>query len=122
MLGRRFERERIARDTVLPEPKLQVASAEQRRHLPIAVPDVAHDCLRRGLLRVRNQEVQETAFTAAGRAEYQRVTDVLHVKVEGVRRAMRRLEDGQGFLSKVRTHGVAVIERKQETQVREVGF
>src|SRR5688572_8657629 len=44
------------------------------------------------------------------------------MKVEGVRCPMRRFEDGQGFLSKVWAHGVAVIERKQETQIREIGF
>ena len=35
---------------------------------------------------------------------------------------MRRLEDGQRLLPKVRAHGVAVIEREQEAQVREVRF
>ena len=50
------------------------------------------------------------------------MTDVLHVQVEGVGRPMRRLEDGQCFLSEVRAHGVAVIEREEEAQVREVGF
>ena len=71
---------------------------------------------------MRDQEVQEEALAAAGRAEHQRVTDVLHMQVEGVWRPMRRLEDGQRFLSKVRADGVAVIEREEETQVREVGF
>ena len=72
-------------------------------------------------LRVRDQEVQE-ALAAARRAEHQRVTDVLHMQVEGVRVRCGRLEDGQRLLVQVRTDGVAVIEREQETQVREVGF
>ena len=122
VLGRRFEREGVDRDAVLPEAEFQVASAEQRRQLPVAVPDVEHDRLRRVLLRVRDQEVQQEALAAARRAEHQRVADVLHVQVEGVRRPVRRLEDGQGLLSKVRAHGVAVIEREQEAQVREVRF
>ena len=42
------------------------------------------------------------------------------MQVEGVRRLVRRLEDRQRFLSKVRADGVAVIEREQEAQVREV--
>ena len=100
VLGRRLERERVDRDAVLPQTELQIAPAEERRQLPVAVSDVEDDGLRRVLLRVRDQEVQQEALAAAGRAEDERVADVLHVEVEGVRRAVRRLEDGQRFLAR----------------------
>ena len=47
VLGRRFEREGIDRDAVLPETEFQIAPAEQRGQLPVAVPDVQHDGQRR---------------------------------------------------------------------------
>ena len=47
VLRRRLERERIDRDAVLPEAEFEVAPAEQRRQLPIAVPEVEHDRQRR---------------------------------------------------------------------------
>ena len=80
-------------------PSFEIAAAEQRRQLPIAVTEVEDDGLRRVLLRVRDQEVQQKALAAAGRAEDERVADVLDVQVEGVRRAVRRLEDGERFPS-----------------------
>ena len=110
------------RHAVLPQAEFEVAPSEQRRELPVAVPEVEDDGLRRVLLRVRDQEVQQEALAAAGRAEHERVADVLHVQVEGVRRPVRRLEDRQRFLPEVRADGIAVIEREQEAQVGDVRF
>ena len=93
VLGRRLQRERVDRDVVLPKTELQVAAAEQRRELPVAVPEIEDDRERVVLLRVRDQEVEQEALAAAGGTEDQRVADVLDVQVEGVRRVMRRLED-----------------------------
>ena len=106
VLGRRLERERVDRDAVLPQTELQVAPAEERRQLPVAVPEIENDRQRVVLLRVRDQEVQQEALAAAGGAEDQRVPDVLDVQVEGVRRVMRRLEDRQRLPSQVRADGV----------------
>ena len=47
VLGRRLERERVDRDAVLPEAELQIAPAEQRRQLPVAVPEIEDDGQRR---------------------------------------------------------------------------
>ena len=71
---------------------------------------------------MRDQEVQQEALAAARGAEHQRVADVLHVQIESVGRPVRRLEHRQRLLSKVRADGVAVIEREQEAQVRQVRF
>ena len=102
MLRRRLERERVDRDAVLPQAELQVAPAQQRRQLPVAVPEVEDDGQRLVLLRVRHQEVQQEALAAARGAEDQRVADVLHVQVEGVRRLVRRLEHRERFPSEMR--------------------
>ena len=48
------------------------------------------------------------------------MADVLHVQVEGVRRLVRRLEDGERLPSQMGTHRVAVIEREQEAQIGDV--
>ena len=57
--------------------------------------EIEDDGQRVVLLRVRHEEVQQEALAAARRAEHQRVADVLDVQVEGVRRVVRRLEDGE---------------------------
>ena len=50
------------------------------------------------------------------------MSHILHVKVEGVRCSMGCLEDGQRFPPEMRTDRIAVIEREQEAQVREIRF
>ena len=47
VLRRRLERERVDRDAVLPKAELEIAPAEQRRQLPVAVPEVEDDGQRR---------------------------------------------------------------------------
>ena len=66
------------------------------------------------------EEVEQKALAAAGRAEDERVADVLDVQVEGVRRVVRRLEDGERLASQMGAHRVAVIQREQEAQVGEI--
>ena len=122
VLGRRLQREGVDRDAVLPQADFEIAPAEERRQLSIAVPDVENHGLRRVLLRVRDEEVQQKALAASGRAENERVTDVLHVQVEGVRRPVRRLEHGQRLPPQMGAHRLAVIEREQEAQIGEIRF
>ena len=69
--------ERVDGDALLPKAQFQVAAVEQRRQLPVAVPEVEDDGERVVLLRVRDQEVEQEALAAARRAEHQRVADVL---------------------------------------------
>ena len=82
--------------------------------------EIEDDGQRLVLLRVGHQEVEQEALAAAGGAEHQRVPDVLDVEVEGVRRVMRRLEDGQGFAPEVRADALAAVQREQEAEVRGV--
>ena len=89
----RVERERVDCDRMLAQSHLEVAPAEERGELPIAVAEIEDDRQRLVLLGVGHQEVEQEALAAAGGAEDQRVPDVLDVEVEGVRRVMRRLED-----------------------------
>ena len=84
--------------------------------------DVEDDGLRRVLLGVRDQEVQQKALAAARRAKHEGVADVLNVEVERVRRPVGRLEHRERLPSQVRAHRVAVIQREQEAQIRDVGF
>ena len=99
MLGRRLERERVDRHVSVPQADLQIAAAEERGQLPVAVAEIEDDGERVVLLRVRHQEVQQEALAAAGGAQDERVPDVLDVQVEGVRRLVRRLEHRQRLLA-----------------------
>ena len=47
VLGRWLEGERVDRDAVLPQAELEIAAAEQRRQLAVAVTEVEDDGLRR---------------------------------------------------------------------------
>ena len=85
-------------------PTSRYRPAEQRRQLAVAVTDVEDDGLRRVLLRVRDQEVQQKALAASGRPKDEGVADVLDVQVEGVRRLVGRLEDRQRLPPQMRTH------------------
>ena len=81
----------------------EVAAVEERRELPIAVPEIEDDRQRVVLLGVHHQEVQQEALAAAGGAEDERVTDVVHVQIEVVRRLVLGLEDCQGLGVQVRS-------------------
>ena len=83
-------------------PTSRYLPAEQRRQLAVAVTDVEDDGLRRVLLGVRDQEVQQEALAAARRAEDERVADVLDVEVERVRRPVGRLERRERLPSQMR--------------------
>ena len=85
VLGCRFQRKRIDGDVALPQTDLEIAPAKECRQLAIAVADIEDDGQRVVLLRVRDQEVEQKALAAAGRAQHERVPDVLNVQVEGVR-------------------------------------
>ena len=84
------------------EPERQVAPPEQRGELPVAVPEVEDERRRVVLLRVRYQEVQEEALAAAGRAEDERVSDVLNVDAPMKRRVVFGLEHGERLTSELR--------------------
>ena len=114
---RGFERKRIDRQLLMPEADFEVAAAQQRGELSVAVPEIKDHGERLVLLRVRDDEVQQEALAAAGRAQDQRVPDVLDVQVEGVRRVVRRLEDRQSLSLKVRVDSLALIECEDKAQV-----
>ena len=86
MFGCWLEGKGVDRDVVLPQADFEIFPAEQRRQLAVAVTDVEDDGLRRVLLGVRNQEVQQKALATSRRSKDESVADVLNVKVESVRR------------------------------------
>lgn len=121
VLGCWIEGERVDRHGVLPQPDLHVAAVQQRGELPIAVTEVEYDRLWRVvLLGVRDQEVEQEALPAAGRSQHQRVTDVLHVQVEGVGRLVRRLEHRKRLAPQMRADGGPLVPGEQETHVGQV--
>ena len=71
---------------------------------------------------MRDQEVQQEALAAARRPEHERVADVLDVQVEGIRRLVGVSNDGERLPPQMRTDRLAVVEREQEAQVRDVGL
>src|SRR6185295_17157323 len=90
--------------------------------LAVAVTDVEDDGLRRVLLGVRNQEVQQKALGTSRRSKDESVADVLNVEVERVRRPVGSLESGERLPTQVGTNRVAVIQREQETQISDIGL
>ena len=92
VFGRWLEGKGVDRDVVLPQADFEIFPAEQRRQLAVAVTDVEDDGLRRVLLGVRNQEVQQKALAASRRSKDEGVADVLNVEVERVRRPVGSLE------------------------------
>ena len=51
---------------------------------------------------MHDEEVQEEALAAAGRAQHEGVTDVLDVQIEVVRRLMSRFEDRERLAVQMR--------------------
>ena len=103
------------RDVLVPQPELEIAAVEERRELPIAVAEVEDDRQRVVLLGVRHQEVQQEALAAAGRAEHERVPDVVDVQVEVVRRlvlASRRSASASRSRCGLRGSPVSSVKRK----------
>src|SRR5207237_5125794 len=74
------------------------------------------------LLGVRHEEIDQKALAAARRAQDERVADVLHVQIECVRGMVRRLEGGERLALEMGTNTIALIEREQKAQVRQVRF
>ena len=122
VLRRRVERERVDADVLVTQAQREVAAVEERRELPVAVPEIEDDRQRVVLLRVHHQEVQQEALAAAGRAEHERVPDVVDVQVEVVRRLVLGLEDRQRLRVQVRTARLARVQREEEAQVGVVRF
>src|ERR1700730_15828549 len=116
----RVERKGVDGHVALTQPDLQVAALQERRKLSVAVSEIENDRQGVVLLRVRDQEVDEKALPGSGGAQDQRVTDVLHVQVERVRRLVRRLKDGQRVLTEMGADPIALIEGEQKTKVRKV--
>ena len=79
MVGRRLERKGINRVVVAAEADLEVATSEQRRQLPVAVPEIQDHREGVVLLGMRREEVDEEALAAACRSEHERVSDVFDV-------------------------------------------
>src|SRR5713226_8441022 len=122
VLRGRVERKGVNRHVALTKSDLEVSTLQECGELAIAVPEIEDDGQRVVLLRVRDQEVDEEALAAPGGPKDQRMTHVLHVQVERVRRVVRRLEDGQRFLMEMRADPFALIEGEQKTEIREVGL
>ena len=117
MLRRGVERERVDRDVRLSQPDFQIASPQQGRELAVAVPEIKDDRQRVVLLGVGHEEVDQEALPAAGRAEHERVPDVLDVQVECVRRVVGRFKEGERLAPQMGASVFATFEREQETQV-----
>ena len=122
VLWRGFQRERVDRQLLMAQAEFEVAAAQQRGELSIAVPEIEDHGQRLVLLRVGDEEVQEKALAAARGAQHQRVPDVLDVQIERVRRVVRRLEDRQRLSLEVCAHSFALIEREHEAQIRRIRF
>src|SRR5262249_29247292 len=103
ILRRWVEGERVDCDIALPQSQFDVAAVEERRDFSVAVSQIEDDRQRLVLLSVGDEEIQQKAFAAAGRTEHQRMTDVIDMQIEEVRRLVARLEDGQGFAPEMRT-------------------
>ena len=114
ILGGGLQGERIDLDAAVPQSQLEIAAVEERCELPIAVPEIEDDRQRVVLLCVHHQKVEQEALAAAGGAEDERVTDVVHVQIEVVGRLMLRLEDCQrlGVQVGLRTCPVSSVKRK----------
>ena len=117
VLRRRLEDEWVDREVALSKPDFQVAAFQQRREFSVAVPEIEDDRQRLVLLRVGDEEVQEEALAAAGRAEHKRMADILDMEIEGVRRLMARFKDRQRLVSKMRTDRLPSVEREEEAQI-----
>ena len=78
---RGFERKRIDSQLLMAEADFEVAAAQQCGELSIAVPEIKDNGERLVLLCVRDDEVQQKALAAARRTQYQRVADVLDVRL-----------------------------------------
>jgi hypothetical protein len=96
---------------------LEVAAAKQCGELSIAVPEIKDHGERLVLLRVRNDEVQQKTLAAAGRTQYERMPNVLDVKIERIRCVVRRLEDRQSLSLKVCVDSISLVEGENEAQV-----
>src|SRR3954454_18399140 len=117
MLRRRLEGERIDRVVTTMETEFEVASAKQRRHLAVAVPQVQDDGERVVLLRVRGEEVDQEALPAARRTQNEHVPYVVDVRVERVRRVVRSLEHRERLAAKVTAGSLARVEREQKAEI-----
>ena len=122
VLRRRVERERVDAHVLVTQAQRQVAAVEERRELPVAVPEIEDDRQRVVLLGVHHQEVQQEALPAARRAEHERVSDIVDMQVEVVRRLVLGLQDRQGLRVQVRTARLAGVQGEEEAQVGIVRF
>src|SRR4051794_29851822 len=122
VLGRRLELERIDCHLAVAQTEFEIAPAQQCGELSVAVSQIQNDRQRRILLCMRDAEVHKEGLAAARRAEYQRVSHVLDMQVEEVRRAVRRLEDCQRLLLQVWADTFTLIESEDKAQIRGVGL
>src|SRR5439155_21366412 len=110
---------RVDRHVLALEPQLQVASLQQCGELPVAVPQIQNDREGVVLLQVRDEEVQEEALAAAGRAQDQRVPHIVHVQAVGVGDLRRCLKHRERLGAEVPANGFTRISSKQEAQISE---
>ncbi len=102
LVGVGVETERIDREAGSVEGHPQRLAAEVRREALVAPAEIEDQRARAVALQMGDQEVEQERLPAPGRPEHQRVADVLDVQVEGVRRALRRVEHRERFASQVR--------------------
>jgi hypothetical protein len=69
------------------------------------------------LLRVRQEEIQQEAFAAAGGTEHKRMANILNVQREMKRCLVARLEDCERVVIQMTTPPVAAVEREEEAQI-----
>ena len=111
----------IVRPGVSRRPELEIAPSEDPRQLSVAVAQVEDHRERLVFLRVGREEIQQEALAAAGRAEHQRVPDVLDVEVVVVRRLVPRLEDGERLAAAEGRRGpLALVETEEKAEIRTI--
>ncbi len=114
---RRREAERVDGDARLLEGDAERASAEVPREGVVTAAQIEDQGPRAVALKVRNQEVQQKRLSAARRAKDQRMSDILDVEVQVVRRAVGRIKDRQRFSSQVGVVLGAGVVAKQQGEI-----
>ena len=97
VLRGRLEAERVDGEGAVRQAHPPDAAAEQRGQLLVAPAEVEDDRDGVVLLRVREDEVQQERLAAPGRAQDERVADIVVVQVPEVRRLVLGLEDREAL-------------------------